>query len=435
MTMEKIEHVVLLMMENRSFDCVLGWLYDDKKHPAKHIPPPKPGEPDFDGRHVARAQDYVNVDPVSGLSQMPSGGAHGLGVPNIAPGESFAEVNMQLFERENPGPNDKPTMKGYVRDYANVLRKHGYNAEVIKACAGQVLQCYLPVQLPVLNGLAEHYAVCDRWFSSVPSQTNPNRAFALCGTSMGLVDNGFLEEDPRREKIENLVHYKLGDDRFRAKTIFNALEGSQRTNWKVYGRSALLQTKIAIAVEALKGMRQMAPGLKALWEKVRDAVGWDALEYLKDCSSPQVTSDYTFRLFPELAKIPGAATHFGTIGEFHEAARAGQLPHFSYVEPDWTIAETGTGATWTERGFEQLVKILMFHQGNDYHPPGNLDAGEHLVTQVYESLIAHRQAWQKTLLLITFDEPVGSFDHVPRRKGLHRGRDPRCRPTRTARSA
>ena len=59
------------------------------------------------------------------------------------------------------------------------------------------MQSYTPDQLPVINGLAEHYAVGDMWFSSVPSQTNPNRAFALCGTSMGLVNNGFLEKDPR----------------------------------------------------------------------------------------------------------------------------------------------------------------------------------------------------------------------------------------------
>jgi phospholipase C len=411
MSMEKIEHVVLLMMENRSFDSLLGWLYD-KKRPARNIPPLKPGEPDFDGRNVTRAQDYANVDPVSGLTEMPSGGAHGLGVPNVAPGEAFAEVNMQLFGKENPGPNDHPTMKGYVHDYANVLRKHGYTAEQIKACAGQVLQCYLPVQLPVLNGLAEHYAVCDRWFSSVPSQTNPNRAFALCGTSMGLVDNGFLEEDPRRGKIEQLVGYKLGDDRFKTKTIFNALEESHTTNWKIYGRSALLQTKISVGIDVLKGVRQAYPGLKELWEKVRDMVGWEALEYLRDCSTPEVTSDYTYRLFPEIARIPGAEKRFGTISEFHSAARAGQLPHFSYIEPDWTIAETGTGSTWMNSGGKQLLKILLFHQGNDYHPPGNLDAGENLVRQVYESLIANGQAWEKTLLLITFDEPVGSFDHV-----------------------
>jgi phospholipase C len=141
-------------------------------------------------------------------------------VPNIAPGEKFREVNTQLFENENPGAQDNPTMKGYVRDFVKVLRGQKVPPDKVQRFADQVMQCYLPVQLPVLNGLAEHYAVCDMWFSSVPSQTNPNRAVALCGTSMGLVDNGFLEEDPRRSEIEKIAGYKLGDDRFKTKTIF-----------------------------------------------------------------------------------------------------------------------------------------------------------------------------------------------------------------------
>jgi phospholipase C len=56
-------------------------------------------------------------------------------------------------------------------------------------------------------------------FASVPSQTNPNRAFAMCGTSHGLVNNGDLE--PRARAIERLVGIKIGDDRFPDRTIFN----------------------------------------------------------------------------------------------------------------------------------------------------------------------------------------------------------------------
>jgi len=56
---------------------------------------------------------------------------------------------------------------------------------------------------------------------------------------------------------------------------------------------------------------------------------------------------------------------------------------------------------------------ILYHLGDDYHPPSNLDGGENLLKGVYESLTANAEAWNKTLLVVTFDEPVGSFDHVP----------------------
>src|SRR6266436_4047805 len=216
------------------------------------------------------------------------------------------------------------------------------------------------------------------WFSSVPSQTNPNRAFALCGTSMGLVDNGFLEEDPWRLKIEDLVTYKLGDDRFRTKTIFNALEEGGKTTWMIFGRSALLQNKIGLGAAFLEFLN-CDPVMHAILTKlIEEKIGLDGLKYLQECSSSEVISDYTYRLFPEISKVANAQSHFAKIDDFHAMARAGQLPNFSYVEPDWTIAETGTGAEWKWSDPAGLLKILLFQQGNDYHPPGSLDAGENL---------------------------------------------------------
>src|SRR5262249_29255141 len=162
-------------------------------------------------------------DSTGTIKVSPIRGAQALNAPNIAPGEQFEEVATQLFGKEAPQPGDVPTMRGYVRDYANHLRHQGFSEDQVKRYANQVMQSYTPDQVPVLSGLAEHYAVCDLWFSSVPSQTNTNRAFALCGTSMGLVNNGFLEEDTRAKLIEEYAGYKLGDDRFHARTIFNAL--------------------------------------------------------------------------------------------------------------------------------------------------------------------------------------------------------------------
>jgi phospholipase C len=55
-----------------------------------------------------------------------------------------------------------------------------------------IMGCYTPATLPILSGLARGYAVCDHWFSSAPTMTMPNRAFACTGTSgsVALIDQG-----------------------------------------------------------------------------------------------------------------------------------------------------------------------------------------------------------------------------------------------------
>src|SRR6266436_5710178 len=128
MIMNKIEHVVLLMLENRSFDSMLGWLYE-KGRPAKNVPELTPGQRAYEGLQGLRLQHYEpyeNVDATGTIKVSPIRGAKGLNVPNIAPGETFTQVNTQLFgrdfkENELPKQGENPIMKGYVRDYTNLL--------------------------------------------------------------------------------------------------------------------------------------------------------------------------------------------------------------------------------------------------------------------------------------------------------------------------
>jgi len=95
--MDKVEHVVLLMMENRSFDSLLGWLYE-KGAPAKNVPALQPQERPYHGLQGLNLQDYENVDATGTIRVKPIKGAKGLNVPNIAPGENFTQVLTQLFD-------------------------------------------------------------------------------------------------------------------------------------------------------------------------------------------------------------------------------------------------------------------------------------------------------------------------------------------------
>lgn len=404
MTMKAVEHVVLVMLENRSFDSLLGWLYaDTPEGPALNIPEPAPGARRYEGLQDLDLTAFTNT--AEGLSYPPVKGASALNVPCIAPNEEFEHINAQLFDKEDIKPGDLPTMKGFAQDYVAAIKKSGVakeNPDAIRALAAEVMQGYTPSQLPVLNGLAAHYAVCDMWFSSVPSQTNPNRAFALCGTSLGLTDNGWLEKDPRAKLIEEKLGMGLGDDQFETDTIWNALHDAGRSDWKIFWQTSTLPQKISTVLTG--GKTGLGPLVEILL-KVIEGLDADHQKYLIELSSGDLSSCYTYRLFRGLRKIPDVESRFARMNEFYEQARAGTLPRFSFIEPFWTVSEVSTDVT--------RLQSLATAMGNDYHPPGNMSAGETFLQSIYTSLIANRQAWEKTLLIVTFDECVGSFDHVP----------------------
>jgi phospholipase C len=397
MTMDKIEHVVLFLLENRSFDSLLGWLYEGEE-PSLNIPPVGPGERRYDGLQGIDLSAFTNTD--GRLSSPPIKGTCGMNVPFVDPGESFEHVNMQLFEKSTVAPGDSPTMKGYLRDYTQILEKSfkDYNPDVY---GKMIMQAYTPAQIPILTGLARFYAVSDRWFCSVPSQTNANRAFSLCGTSMGLVDNGYFEQDKRRGQIEEALGDKLGDDRFKTKTIWNALhEANYDTtdDWMIFWQSAIIPESIREHIDLLEA----ALLVKSI------ILSSDSRGYLLELASGDLDSCYVHRLFPELKALSGSAAHFAKIDEFHRRARAGTLPRFSYIEPRWNIQQTAAGETLIEQ-----IEQIFSQTGNDYHPPGNVAVGEEFLKDIYLSLTANEEAWKKTLLIITCDESVGQFDHVP----------------------
>jgi phospholipase C len=425
MSMQNIEHVVVLMLENRSFDSLLGWLYEKDAQDAHYlnivpdasakVPPAntqgaKQGDL-FRGLQSVDPGKFVNTALNGTLSAKPTRGVRGFTVTSIDPGEEFEHVNTQFYGTPTPGPGSQITMTGVLSDFVEVMQKLEIADADVRRLAGMSLESFTPGQLPVLNQLAKHYAVSDDWFASVPSQTNPNRAFLMCGTSNGMVNNGDLETDPRAKALQAVFGMAIGDDRVDAPTIFNALSDAG-SDWTVFWQTSYLPNKIS---NLLTGLPLVIPLLASIGRPVLAAAATAILavlqpltDYLGELTSGNLTSSYTWRLFPQIeAKVPNAAQHFQTLEDFYRRARGGQLPKFSYIEPYWSISHTSNPA------LQQLVTVL----GNDYHPPSNTLVAEQFVKDVYTSLIANRDAWSKTLLIITFDEFVGSFDHVTDRLG------------------
>jgi phospholipase C len=162
--MPDIKHLVVLMLENRSFDHMLGFLQ-------------RPNY-DIDGIDPNDATKF-NLD-AAGAKVPPTDTADFSGDYNPDVAHDFLDVNEQVFGAEKLQPGMAPIMSGFVVNYQrktnNIARSHN------------VMKCFAPRKIPVLTTLAQQYAVCTRWFSSVPGPTLPNRAYAHAATSIGHVD-------------------------------------------------------------------------------------------------------------------------------------------------------------------------------------------------------------------------------------------------------
>jgi phospholipase C len=179
-----IEHVIVLMLENRSFDHVLG---DCPKVKSKTGHAPN-GRNQYGGKGYPQqpgAARTIADDPLHDL-------------PNVM---------VQLG-----GYGSNKVNGGFVLDYARQYPQ--------LATAGEVMKYHGYGALPAIQALAEAFTVCDQWHASVPGPTWPNRLFAMSGTSLGRVKmpNGIMSLN---------LHW------YDQPTVFDRLN-EQGKEWKVY---------------------------------------------------------------------------------------------------------------------------------------------------------------------------------------------------------
>jgi phospholipase C len=216
-----IRHVVHLMLENRGFDSLLGWLYDPRDPPKLNVPRLRPGEVPFYG--VPRNSDgtpsfwfptdasYYADAPYRGPRKLVHKGLWGYCyMPAADPGEDWNNTTQQIFGPDGQmGQPDEKLMRGFYLNYVAQGIGVGSNDDILATGT--------PTDVSVLNGLAKAYTVSDTWFSSAPTETNPNRAFSLAGTSAFRKDNLSFDGVP----FEGL------------RTIFGVLNDTGHT-WKLY---------------------------------------------------------------------------------------------------------------------------------------------------------------------------------------------------------
>lgn len=275
--LRRFDHVVVLMLENRSFDNMLGYLYTNPPAGArfegvanKQLSNPIPQDAD-------QAAKKVSV-PVFATDIMDS--------PNPDPGEEYPHVNTQLYGTVWPSTNrllaalqmippynfpppdvpSTPTMAGFLTDYINNFEATTGRRPLHDEYKG-VMGCFAPDSVPVLSTLARQFAVCDHWFCSVPSQTFCNRSFFHAASSSNLIINA---------PYANWVKSN------NAETVFDRMT-AKKVSWNVYyDREDVFPVTAAIHFPRLK------------------------------------------------TYVP---TNFHTMEQFFDDVAAGNLPKYSFIEP------------------------------------------------------------------------------------------------------
>ncbi|GLT41776.1 hypothetical protein SLA2020_158190 [Shorea laevis] len=290
-----IKTIVVLVMENRSFDHMLGWM--KKINPAINgvdgsewnpLSTTDPKSPKF---FFSNQSQYVDPDP----------------------GHSFQAIREQIFGSDDNSANPPP-MNGFAQQ--------AYSMDNTTNMSKSVMNGFDPDSVAVYKALVSEFAVFDRWFASVPTSTQPNRLYVHSGTSAGATSNipALLAKGyPQRTIFENL------DD--------------AGISWGIY------------------------------YQNIPSTLFYRNLRKVK----------YLFRFRP-----------YGLT--FKNDAKNGKLPGYVVVE--------------------QRYMDTVLEPANDDHPSHDVYQGQMFVKEVYETLRASPQ-WNETLLVITYDEHGGFYDHVP----------------------
>ncbi|WZZ27037.1 hypothetical protein YC2023_010438 [Brassica napus] len=283
-----IKTVVVLVMENRSFDHLLGWMKKSVNPSIDGVTGEECNPVPNSTQTICFTNDAEFVDP--------------------DPGHSFEAVERQVF---GSGQGQIPSMMGFVEQ---ALSMPGNLSET-------VMKGFRPEAVPVYAELVKEFAVFDRWFSSIPGPTQPNRLFVYSATSHGSTSH---------------VKKQLAQG-YPQKTIFDSLH-SNDIDFGIY------------------------------FQNIPTTLFYRNLRQLK----------YIFKFHQYDLK-------------FQRDAAKGKLPSLTVIEP---------------RYFD-----LKGLPANDDHPSHDVANGQKLVKEVYETLRSSPQ-WNETLLVITYDEHGGFYDHV-----------------------
>ncbi len=293
------EHIVIVMMENHSFDNYFGML-------------PLRGQPAADGFSFNAAGTPVNQNPYK---------------DGFAYVQHATSMCQPVDITQAWTPTHQEIDGGKMDGFANVD-------------AGQMLY-WDQADIPFYYSLANTFTLANRWFCSAPCQTYPNRRFLMAGTAYGLVST----------TTSSLTEYPPNG------TIFDQLSK--------YG------------------------------------ISWR--DYYSDLPQAAI-------IFDTIERYPG---NISPIAEFFADCAAGTLPSVSFVDPEFGLAGDVASplADVPIPGVPALGNQIATQSGDEENP-ADITLGENFVSSVVNAVLKS-PSWGSTLLVWTYDEHGGYYDHVP----------------------
>jgi phospholipase C len=271
--------------------------------------------------------------------------------PDPDPGESFDDMSKQI----------SGGMAGFAQNY--------FDIHPIAAAPGDIMFYFTPGEVQVTSAIAKNYAVCDQWFASAPVQTFPNRMLCHCGTP-GTHRDIFGKVVARVNDLQYAV--RVGDPpatfygAVPETSIFQLLDGGHGpnpANWKVYFHDA-----------PLSAINQYV--YQAFLNKSPCVASYDASDY----NPPYGTS-------------------------FQADLASGNLPAYAFIEPRYFGNYSSSGRPASSN-----------HPGSDSHlgigdKPIDVRYGEMLLFDIFTTLARYPEMFDTTLLIVTYDEHGGVYDH------------------------
>ena len=313
----KIDHIVVVMMENRAFDHVLGY---------RAALPNASDEDGLTPELIGFLKQQWNIRPLSESAIRPNRAHLKTRFP-VSVGHALADVAQQLKEKlQTPASRSINSPQGFVDDFASRVGSSGLDKD-------DVLGYYTDSDLAMYRFLAENYTYCERYFSSHPGPTLPNRMYSLRG-------------DVQYDRVGEAILDNNNADNFRVSRALSIFDLLTRKNisWRVYE------------------------------------------------SFPSITMLRFFaRYAADDTNIVGIGLNQpGKLGQLEKDIAAGDLRSVTFIDPAMHSAPE-----------------------NDDHPPfADMLSGQVFIKRIYDALRSNEALWQKTLLIITYDEHGGFYDHV-----------------------
>jgi phospholipase C len=315
MALTDIKTFVVVMLENRSFDHVCGFLSLQNADPPMQVE----GLRDdlawlrqFDNDdHDGTAKQIHRLDP---------------SVQNITdPPHEDNNIHTQITTPTHG--NASATMGGFVKSY--------WDASPQPPDRSLVMGYYDKRAVPVFDFFAHNFAICDHWFSPLPAGTQTNRLMAMSG--------------------ESQIHHNVSDplDFPNQRLVYDWLDEVRGgNNWCSYQ--------------------------------------WEGLPFFSMMPSwwPRITAGLN---------DPTGLGEFRRYDEFKDQWQnnSDAIPDVVFIEPKYTDDPT-----------------FSFRPRNDDHCPTGITEGQKFLADIYNTIISNDDLWKSTMLIVTYDEHGGFFDHV-----------------------